>query len=144
MLYLFTEGKGNRVLERSRILPVTDLKIPSHVPVMITDRKFLSSPHREFFSSSMKSHHSIEIIGNIIIFIPFGLLFHAAIRRRYQSSVKMAAFVFILGLLFTLSIESFQYFLETRHSSMTDVTSNIIGTAFGIMIDVLRANFIKL
>jgi VanZ family protein len=137
-LYLFSEGKGNRVLERSGKLSSLDLKIPPRVPVIITDREFLSSPYREFFSRSIKSHRVIEIIGNIIIFIPFGLLLHAALRERYQLSLKIAAFVLILGALFTLSIESLQYFTETRHSSMTDVISNLIGTALGITIDVLR------
>jgi VanZ family protein len=142
-LYLFSEGKGNRVLERSGKLSSLDLKIPPRVPVIITDREFLSSPHREFFSRPIKSHRVIEIIGNIIIFIPFGLLLHAALRGRYQLSLKMAAFVFILGTLFTLSVESLQYFTETRHSSMTDVISNLIGTALGITIDVLRPQLLK-
>lgn len=137
-LYLFSEGKGNPVLERSGKLSSLDLKIPPRVPVIITDREFLSSPYREFFSRSIKSHRVIEIIGNIIIFIPFGLLLHAALRGRYQLSLKIAALVLILGALFTLGIESLQYFTETRHSSMTDVISNLIGTALGITIDVLR------
>jgi glycopeptide antibiotics resistance protein len=142
-LYLFSEGKGNRVLERSRKLSLLDLNIPPRVPVIITDREFLSSPYREFFSRSVKSHRVIEIIGNIIIFIPFGLFLHAALRGRYQLSLKIAAFVLILGALFTLSIESLQYFTETRHSSMTDVISNLIGTALGITIDVRRAQLLK-
>jgi hypothetical protein len=142
-LYLFSEGKGNRVLERSGKLSSLDLKIPPRVPVIITDREFLSSPYGEFFLRPIKSHRVIEIIGNIIIFIPFGLLFHAALRGRYQLSLKMAAFVFILGALFTLSVESLQYFTETRHSSMTDVISNLIGTALGITIDVLRPQLLK-
>jgi VanZ family protein len=137
-LYLFSEGKGNPVLERSGKLSSLDLKIPPRVPVIITDREFLSSPYREFFSRSIRSHRVIEIIGNIIIFIPFGLLLHAALRGRYQLSLKIAALVLILGALFTLGIESLQYFTETRHSSMTDVISNLIGTALGITIDVLR------
>jgi hypothetical protein len=142
-LYIFSEGKGNRILERSGKLSSLDLKIPPRVPVIISDREFLSSPYRDFFSGSIKSHRVIEMIGNIIIFIPFGLLLHAEIRRRYQSSLKIAAFVFILGALFTLSIESLQYFTETRHSSMTDVISNLIGTTLGITTDVLRAQLVK-
>jgi VanZ family protein len=134
-LYLFSEGKGNRVLERSGKLSSLDLKIPPRVPVISGDR--------EFFSRSIKPHRIIEIIGNIIIFIPFGLVLHAALREWYQLSLKIAAVVLILGALFTLSIEGVQYFTETRYSSMTDVISNLIGTALGIAIDVLRPQLLK-
>jgi len=41
----------------------------------------------------------------------------------------------LTGTLFTLSIESLQYFLLTRNSSLIDVCTNMTGAAIGIVMD---------
>jgi hypothetical protein len=64
--------------------------------------------------------------------------FHAAITKQNQPSLKKALCVFILGTLFALGIETFQYFQLTRYSSLTDVINNSLGTALGIAIDKSR------
>jgi hypothetical protein len=138
-LYLFSEGRGERILDRSGKSPPADLRIPSWL--IFYRRGFLSSPYRDFTLASDKFIR--DTIGNIVIFVPFGFLFHAALRSRYQSSVKIAASVLTLGAIFTLSIESLQYFSDTRYSSMTDVINNVVGTALGIVIDESRAYFVK-
>lgn len=137
-LYHFSEGMGNRVLDRSGSVSPIDLEIPSQLRVITADREFLATAYSEVFSRSIKFSRVIEILANIVIFIPFGLLLHAALRKRYQSSVKIAALVMILGSLFTISIESLQYFSETRHSSMIDVVGNVIGTGLGIVSNLAR------
>lgn len=133
VLYLFNEGKGRWILDRSGKLPPVDLKMLSGP--QITNQAFLAGLNEKFDLKDM--------ILNIMLFIPLGFLFHAAMRSRYGSSLKIAGFVFILGALFTLIIESLQYFSLTRFSSMADLLSNMIGTALGISIDRSREYFVK-
>lgn len=139
VLYSFTRGKENWVLDQSRRYPPVNLQIPTELQV--TDKLFLSSPYRDFFSST--EPQIAELIGNVIVFIPLGFLFHAALKGWYQTSLKVDIPIFVTGTLFVLAIESLQYFLETRMSSMTDVVNNIVGLVLGIVIDKSRLYFIK-
>lgn len=125
-LYLFTEEQGDWILDQSGKLPSADLKILTGL-LQIINQRFLVGLSEEF--------NFKDVILNMIIFIPFGFFLNAAMRIRYGPSPQIAAFVFILGTLFTFTIESLQYFSITRFSSMADLLSNMIGTVLGIMID---------
>lgn len=137
-LYLFDEKSGDMVFDRSGIVPSVDLEVLTALE--ITGQSFLSSPYRNF---ELSAKQVIDISGNIIIFIPFGFLFHRAMSSRYGSSLRISVLVFVSGALFTLCIESLQYFSLTRFSSMTDVVNNMVGTALGITIDKSRTYFAK-
>ena len=128
-LYVFTEGGGEKVLDRSGKDPPLDLRL--QIP---TNQEFLANPFRELTYMPF-NRFAIDMIGNIVLFIPFGFLFQAVTKRHYSPTLGIAAIVLIVGTLFTLSIESLQYLLVTRHSSMTDVINNVVGTALGIAID---------
>jgi glycopeptide antibiotics resistance protein len=68
---------------------------------------------------------------NIAGFIPLGFFFTV-----YFSLVRPIPrpriMVVVLGLTISLTIETAQYFLPTRDSSMTDVITNTLGTAIGV------------
>jgi VanZ family protein len=134
--YPFADGSGNRSLERSGRFPGGDLLIPARVK--IGDQEFLSSPYAEFRAGLLTFRRSIDIIGNIIVFIPLGALLRAVLAERVGCVRKRAAWALVAGLLCTIIIESLQYFSQTRYSSMTDVIANGIGTGLGIMIDIRR------
>lgn len=95
------------------------------------------------FSKNSKQALFGDVILNIIIFIPIGFLLHAVLRRHCESSLKTAAFVFIIGTLFTFGIESLQYFSLTRYSSLVDMINNMVGTTVGIAIDIFYIGYLK-
>jgi VanZ family protein len=125
--YPFTEGKGEYIGDGSRKWPPVDLQTPVPLPPKYA---FLSAPWSE--NASISPSRVIDMIGNIFIFIPFGYFFYRWIRRSYRSSLKLTVFILTVATLFALGIESLQYFLEARFSSVTDVVNNTIGTALGI------------
>jgi hypothetical protein len=127
-LYLFNEGKGERVLDRSGLLPRINLEIPPEV--WVTHERFLAGLYRQF--------NLLDAILNTILFIPLGFLLHAAMRSRYGSTLKIAVFIILFGTLFALTIESLQYFSPVRFSSMADLFSNMAGTVLGVAIDKSR------
>jgi VanZ family protein len=139
VLYLFNEQRGSHVFDHSGSLSSMDLEIPSRVQVVTANRAFLSVDFIRTFSSSAASTRILDLIVNLIIFVPLGFLLGAAMIGRSSSSLKTAGLVIFLGSLFTVGIETLQYFLETRYSSITDVTANITGTGLGIAMNVYRS-----
>jgi VanZ family protein len=130
--YLFDEGQGDRVLDQSGRIPLANLQVLKGLP-QITNQTFFASPSKEFDLQ--------DAILNTILFIPFGLILHAALRVRFASSLTTGTVVFIAGTLFTVGIEFLQYYSLTRFSSIADVISNMAGTVLGIVFDKLRAYF---
>jgi glycopeptide antibiotics resistance protein len=124
-LYLFNEGKGNIV--HNQLDSTTGLIIPEHYFVL----------HPQFLSSVMSDyranwHYWQDIAVNIVGFIPLGFLV-----ATYFSEVRTikhpAATTIVVGLLTSFTIESLQFFLPTRSSGSTDLITNTLGTAIGVM-----------
>ena len=70
----------------------------------------------------------VDVLGNFGWFAVFGYLFHYRKEDRSYASLKPAiATAFLLSLL----LEGFQVFCHNRIPSMTDVTCNVLGAAFG-------------
>lgn len=138
--YLFVERHGDRIGDSGETKAPLDLYIP---PAIQTQKKSYQDFSHILFSKNSKRALFGDVILNIIIFIPIGFLLHAALRRHCESSLKTAAFVFIIGTLFTFSIESLQHFSLTRHSSIVDTTNNMVGTAVGIATDIFYIGYLK-
>ena len=136
--YLFGERMGDKVSDSSGTHTPLDL----HAPRSIQTYK---RPHLDLSYTGISQNPNLlgDVILNIIIFLPVGFLLHAALRIRYGSSMKTAAFVFAVGTLFTFGIESLQHFSLTRHSSLVDVFSNMLGTVLGITIDRFYIRHLK-
>jgi hypothetical protein len=131
-LYLFDQVNGDRVLDQSGRIPPANLQVLETLPQII---------NRAFFASPAQGFDLRDVILNTILFIPFGFLLHAALSIRFGSSLTTGGIVFMVGTVFTVGIESLQYFSLTRFSSMADVISNMAGTALGIVIDKSRMGF---
>lgn len=129
-LYLFDEKGGDIVQDKSGLTPPVNLNIPPKLKII--NKVFLRPPYQGF---TIDFKNLKDLIVNVIFFIPIGFLFHSLVSKRYQSSLKVISIVFVSGLLYTLSIESLQYFLNSRSSSMTDVVHNTIGVMLGIIAD---------
>ncbi|MDL1964174.1 MAG: VanZ family protein [Deltaproteobacteria bacterium] len=138
--YLFEERRGDRIGDSGKTKAPLNLYIP---PAIQTQKKSYLDFSYRLFSKNSKQALFGDVILNIIIFIPMGFLLHAVLRRHCESSLKTAAFVFIIGTLFTFGIESLQYFSLTRSSSLVDMINNMVGTAIGIATDIFYIGYLK-
>jgi glycopeptide antibiotics resistance protein len=84
-----------------------------------------------------------DIFLNVFAFIALGFLFHAFLRVRFGLSMKVSAAVLISGGVFSICIESIQYFSATRSSSMLDVINNLLGVFLGIVLDRLYLSYLE-
>jgi hypothetical protein len=123
--YVFDEGNGNVV--RNQVDSSTDLLIPERFFVL--HPQFLERPWDEF-RPGWRYWKNIAV--NVVGFIPLGFFFYA-----YLSQVRKceypAALTIALGFAVSLTIEVLQAFLPTRDSGMTDLITNTLGTAVGVM-----------
>ncbi|HID40293.1 MAG TPA: VanZ family protein, partial [Calditrichaeota bacterium] len=70
-----------------------------------------------------------DIVGNIILFLPFGFLFY--LHQYYSQKTAPLLRVMIFGFLFSLSIETAQVFFKYRITSVTDLCNNTLGALGG-------------
>ena len=123
--YLFDEGIGNVV--RNQVDPATDLLIPKRFFVL--DQQFLERPWNEFHPGW---HYWKDVAVNIVGFTPLGFFFYAYLCQ-VRKIEHLAALTIAFGFAVSLTIEVLQAFLPTRDSGMTDLITNTLGTAIGVM-----------
>jgi VanZ like family/Concanavalin A-like lectin/glucanases superfamily len=129
--YLFDEGKGDVI--HNQVDSTTDLLIPERFFVL--HEQFLERPWDEFHPGwSYWKDLGINVVG----FIPLGFFFYAYLSQ-LQKSGNSTALTIALGFAVSLTIEVLQSFLPTRDSGMTDLITNTLGTAFGVIIFRHRA-----
>ncbi len=123
--YFFDEHTGDIIKDSSGNVRPLDLYIPEK----------LNPSKKQLLTFSFLQFANIQdTILNIILFIPFGFLLSGAVQKKQYSLVNTFFIVLIIGTLFTISIESIQYFLLTRTSSLIDVMNNILGTIVGVIL----------
>jgi VanZ family protein len=86
------------------------------------------------FHGSPASMLARDVLLNLIVFIPLGWLLARAARR---TSATAPAAVLIAGSLaaaFSLGVETIQYFIATRYSSILDVLANTVGATLGALL----------
>jgi glycopeptide antibiotics resistance protein len=76
-----------------------------------------------------------DIFVNVAVFVPVGMLWDTVLGERGQSPRRRVSSVVIGGALFALVIESLQYVLAWRDSSLIDVLSDSAGAALGILLN---------
>jgi VanZ family protein len=127
--YLFNERKGDTIHDSGSNLSPANLFIPKYIR-----RGTKSFPY--FSKDYLKSNSWFsDVIINILIFIPLGILLHGMLRARWGLTLKISLAALLAGTLFTLGVESMQHFSATRNSSLIDVATNMSGTALGIAMD---------
>jgi hypothetical protein len=124
-LYLFNEGQGNVV--HNQVDSTTNLLIPERFFVL--QQQFLELPWDEF-RPGWRYWKNVGV--NIVGFIPLGFFFCAYFS--FRNSNAAVAKTIALGFLVSLVIEVLQAFLPTRDSGMTDLITNTLGTAIGVMV----------
>jgi len=124
-LYVFDEKGGN--IARNIVDSSTDLVIPERF--FLLHGKFLERPWNEF---RQDWNYWKDIAVNVGGFIPLGLSF-CAIYSQSKNVEHPAAVTIVFGFVVSLTIEVLQAFLPTRNSGMTDLFTNTLGTAVGVV-----------
>ena len=131
-LYRFDEGNGtvihdsgtgdNLLLIRSRYFVLHPAFLE---PVW--------EPFRTRWDGGLTWSYWSDVLVNVAGFVPFGFLF--ALWFSLTPAISRPRLMALLfGFAISLTIESLQYFLPTRDSSMTDLLTNTIGTAAGVVL----------
>ena len=134
-LYRFREGAGSVI--RSPTPTGPDLEIPQRFRVM--DQIRFESPVTEFLTEG-NYWDNVQI--NIIGFVPLG--FVLATYFATVLNMKRAAVAAVVGgMAVSFAIEYLQSFLPTRYSGWTDIFTNTLGTAVGVLIYRMTARFVS-
>jgi VanZ family protein len=124
-LYLFTEGIGEVV--RSAVPGAPDLIIPKFFRNL---RPAFLKPISQEYEADWK--YWGDMAENIAAFIPLGLLLGAYLQE--VGGKRRVALTTCLGFAVSLTIEVLQYFLPFRNSGTTDLITNTLGTAIGVLL----------
>jgi VanZ family protein len=125
-LYLFDEHSGQVI--HNAIQAGTDLYIPDRY--LELHQAFLKRPWDEYHSSW---DYWNSVLSNIAGFVPLGFLLYGYFLLGRQ--VQRAALITIaVGALLSLTVEILQSFLPTRDSGITDIITNTLGTALGVLL----------
>ena len=68
----------------------------------------------------------LDLIGNIILFFPFGILYNIKRKKSYLNN-------FIVFLISSFSFEILQYILRIGASDITDIILNVLGGLLGVV-----------
>ncbi|MFZ2493321.1 MAG: VanZ family protein [Thermoanaerobaculia bacterium] len=80
----------------------------------------------------------VPIIGNILLFVPWGMLTFIALYDTERPTVQTYLLTTLLGFSLTLGIEAYQYFLPSRVADVNDVIWNTAGTISGALLGHAR------
>ncbi len=123
-VYVFDEHAGN--IAHNRVKGGVDLIIPDRY--LILDQLFLQPPWEEFEPTWS---YCKDIAINIGGFVPLGVFLCAYLSL--GQGIRRAALVTTLaGAVISCTIEVLQAYLPTRHSGMTDILTNTLGTGVGV------------
>jgi hypothetical protein len=130
-LWTFAEGSSHIVHDTSGVEPV-DLVIP----------RVLQEPRCPFLSpgtrlSRINMLTVADVIGNVLIFVPFGWLCHGFLHRRGSTTLTLIATLMIIAA-FAIGVESVQYLLVSRCSQREDVILNVLGGLIGALASTRR------
>jgi VanZ family protein len=108
------------------LMPAPDTPVPQH------EHRFLEIERLRTGRMSVR-----DAVINVVVFVPAGLLCHAALRGGAPATAPVTAAVMAGGLALSLGAESLQYVIPGRYSSAGDVLANAVGLALGVIADRL-------
>lgn len=80
----------------------------------------------------------VPIIGNILLFVPWGLLMFISLHTVDRPTFQTYTLTILLGFSLTLGIEAFQYFVPSRVVDINDVIWNTSGVILGAVLGHMR------
>lgn len=85
-----------------------------------------------------------DILANIAIYVPFGMLIGATLRARGGRWLLSGPLTVLTTAALSLGVEHGQQFVASRVSSWVDVTSNVLGAALGLGLMMLGEGRLRL
>lgn len=125
-LYVFDQTSGARIPNRAGAEPA--LIVPAHFKLI--HQVFLERPWDEY---SPSWEYVKDILINIFGLVPLGFFFYTFAFLVWPRR-RAALITICLGAAVSVTIEISQSFLPTRDSGMTDLMTNTLGTALGVLI----------
>lgn len=107
-------------------------------------RGLMLKPFREYiamFREPDHMHYFWQITLNILLFIPFGFFFTVLLKHRKVKLLGLT--VLIIGCLFSVSIELFQYITDRGLTEIDDVFNNTFGAIIGYWLYKTIMNYYK-
>jgi glycopeptide antibiotics resistance protein len=125
--YLFNERSGTLANDQ---VGSHHLVIPARFEVL--KKTTLRLPWEDFrFNRS----YLMDVMTNILGFIPFGFLFSAYLRiKKIRSIFQLVIIAILIGGSLSLFIELIQVYLPSRSSQLTDVIMNMLGATIGVVL----------
>ena len=124
-LYLFRERDGRIVHDEGSSR--ADLDVPARY--VTVDQIRFERPASEARDANYKSDAAFNVYGFIPLGFVGGLFFTCFLRRGLAAMAAIA-----IGFAVSLTIEYGQSFLPTRYSGTTDLFTNTLGTALGVLL----------
>jgi len=125
--YLFNEKIGSKISDKTQNTFSTDLYIPEKLPPK-QEKPFEFS--KRIISKDLEP---LNLIFNIIGFIPLGFLLYAYLNT-YRCSNQMIIFcALIIGFLIAFGVEYLHHFLPSKHSSAVELCLKVIGISLGMV-----------
>jgi hypothetical protein len=128
--YPFDEGSG-RVIHDRGAAGNSLLIRPRYFVLHPAFLEPVWKPFRSRWDGWMTRGYWSDVVVNVAGFIPFGFFF-ALWFSLAPGVARPRLMALLLGFTISLAIETLQYFLPTRDSSMTDLLTNTMGTAIGV------------
>jgi hypothetical protein len=72
-----------------------------------------------------------DLVLNVAVFVPLGWLLSQAVCRAPIAGLRAVGVATGVAALLSLSVETLQYFISTRYSSILDVAANTAGAGLG-------------
>lgn len=93
-----------------------------------------TSPIREIIRSFRSGSGLVDVLANVVLFLPLGFGLGSAIAKRpFKPATKLVAVFLICGVL-SLGIELLQVFLPGRKPTPSDVVANVVGGGVGYLL----------
>ncbi|PIE36254.1 hypothetical protein CSA56_00780 [candidate division KSB3 bacterium] len=106
---------------------------------------------REILLYPLRHHHPVvfekflivfDIITNIFLFIPLGMMIFLVFHHRFRYSIKYVVLIaFFTGTILSLGIENVQKAIPNRVPSASDVWANMAGTVLGCFLLWFRQRY---
>lgn len=74
-----------------------------------------------------------DVLGNFLLFVPFGIAGMVAFQQRFQMTASACA-VFVAGLAFAAILQGAQLYLPAREAALSDALWNMLGLTAGMIV----------
>jgi glycopeptide antibiotics resistance protein len=108
-------------------------------PIPFEDvRHLVHRIERRPLPTSILSVMVMPMVGNVLLFVPWGFLMFIALYTVNRPTVQTWVLTILLGISLSVAIEGTQYFMPTRVADVNDVIWNTVGTMAGALLGHAR------